>query len=204
MIALSAGLTANSLAAEEPAAKSSMRDVPRARLTAEAKAKAAPPAAPTPPNPMAKAAPVAAATPATGAPAPTETTEKKAVAKSVEAEQPPTILPKVEVRKTRITELDRQISQQEQLIAREKKNTKASEVDRALNDAKIAKPLAIFGGQSDQNRVNIAQERVSLLEAERDIMEAIAHAKTKPEKEELQKQLEQFRAMRRDLDKSLR
>ena len=42
------------------------------------------------------------------------------------------------------------------------------------------------------------------MEAERDLMEAIAHAGTKAEKEELQKQLEELKAMRRELEKSLR
>ena len=42
------------------------------------------------------------------------------------------------------------------------------------------------------------------MEAEKDLLEAIARAKTKPEKQELQKQLDEIRAMRRDLDKSMR
>jgi hypothetical protein len=42
-----------------------------------------------------------------------------------------------------------------------------------------------------------------LMEDEKDILEAIAHAKTKAEKEELQKQLDQIRALRRDLEKNL-
>jgi sensor histidine kinase regulating citrate/malate metabolism len=42
------------------------------------------------------------------------------------------------------------------------------------------------------------------MEAEKDLIEAIAHARTKEEKAELQKQLDELKAMRRQLDKSLR
>jgi sensor histidine kinase regulating citrate/malate metabolism len=42
------------------------------------------------------------------------------------------------------------------------------------------------------------------MEAEKDIIEAIAQARTKEEKAELQKQLDELKAMRRQLDKSLR
>ena len=77
-------------------------------------------------------------------------------------------------------------------------------MDSALNDSKITRPLAIFGGDSAQFRQRVASERVQLMEAEKDVMEAIARAKTKPEKAELQKQLDELRTMRRELDKSLR
>ncbi len=113
-------------------------------------------------------------------------------------------MPKVEVRKSRITVLDQKLAKQDEEIAREKKHTKASEMDKALNDVSIAKPLAIFGGDSAQFRQHVASERVELMEAEKDIIEAIAQAKTKEEKQSLQKQLDELKAMRRELDKSLR
>ena len=93
---------------------------------------------------------------------------------------------------------------EEQDIAREKKNTKPSEVDKELNDSKIAKPLAIFGGESTQFRQRVSNERVSLMEDEKDLIEAIAHAKTKADNAELQKQLDALRAERRELEKALR
>lgn len=118
--------------------------------------------------------------------------------------QAPTVMPKVEVKKGRITELDQQIAKQEHDIAREKVLTKSTEVDKALNDPKISKPLAFFGGESNKVRENLAKERVSLMEAERDIMEAMKTARTKEEKAELQKQLDQLKALRRDLEKAPR
>lgn len=89
-------------------------------------------------------------------------------------------------------------------IARERKNLKVSEVDSALNDSRIARPLSIFGGDSAQFRQGVASERVELMEAEKDLIEAIAFAKTKEEKAGLQKQLNELKAMRRELDRSMR
>ena len=128
----------------------------------------------------------------------------KAKAKQGAGGENPTLLPQVEVKKGRITVLDQQLAQQEMAIARERKNLQVSETDSALNDAKIARPLSIFGGESAQFRQGVASERVELMEAEKDLIEAIAFAKTKEEKAALQKQLNELKAMRRELDKSMR
>jgi hypothetical protein len=197
VVPLCSFVPATSLAAEETAPRSSMKETLRARIAEDARkapapaAKAAPTAKPAEPE-----TPTPAATPAE----PEPSKDPKATA----AKAPPTVMPKVEVKKGRITVLDQQLAEQDQAIARERKNLKASEVDTALNDAKIARPLAIFGGDSTQFRQRVAAERVELMEAEKDLMEAIAHAKTKEEKQELQKQLDELKAMRRQLDKSLR
>lgn len=188
----------------EPETKSHAKEMLRAKLAEEAKKK--PAASPTtaanqPADPKAdKATAPAAASPAPPAAAPTK--EEKSREKT--AQQPATMLPQVEVKKGRITELDQQIAKQEQEIAREKKNTKPTEVDLALNDAKVAKPLAIFGGESAQYRKRVASERVELMEAEKDILEAMKLAKTKAEKDKLQKELDELRAVRRELEKSMR
>ena len=42
------------------------------------------------------------------------------------------------------------------------------------------------------------------MEAEKDLIEAIARAKTKDEKHALQKQLDELKAVRRELEKTLR
>jgi hypothetical protein len=72
-----------------------------------------------------------------------------------------------------------------------------------LNGSKISTALAIFGGQSSDDRSSIAKERVAMMEEERDMIEAISQATSKEEKEELQKTLESMREMRRELEKSL-
>jgi hypothetical protein len=112
------------------------------------------------------------------------------------------VLPKVEVRRGRVTEIEREVFEQERDIAREKQKTKSTDLDRALNEP--SKALKIFGGESTKQRESIAKERVSLMESERDILEAIAYAKTKEQKEALRKELEQIRSLRRDLESALR
>ncbi|MEI8089855.1 MAG: hypothetical protein WCG63_09715 [Opitutaceae bacterium] len=112
------------------------------------------------------------------------------------------VLPKVEVRRGRVTEIEREVFEQEREIAREKQKTKSTDLDRALNEPN--KALKIFGGESTQQRETVAKERVSLMESERDILEAIAYAKTKEQKDELRKELEQIRSLRRDLESALR
>jgi hypothetical protein len=171
----------------EEAPKSGAREALKARLAEDAR-KTKPTKAKAPGPPSAPAAAAKIKSPVSAAP----------------AAEAATVLPKVEVKKGRITELDRQLALQDQAIAREKKNLKSSELDNALNDAKLARPLALFGGDSTQFRQGVASERVELMEAEKDIVEAIAHAKAKAEKAALQKQLDELKAMRRELDKSMR
>jgi hypothetical protein len=209
MILLSVSFVALAIPAQtaEEAPKSRMKDVLKARIAEDAKKADAKktPAAATPATSKSNSAP-------DGSPA-AETPQAPPAAQShsnpsPSAKQPatdsPTVLPKVEVKKGRITELDQKLAKQEQDIARERKNLKTSEVDAALNDAKIAQPLAIFGGESSQFRKRVASERVELMEAEKDLIEAIARARTKAEKQELQKQLNELKAVRRELEKSLR
>lgn len=193
-------------AADDTPAQPTAREMLKARLAEEAKnaptnataGKGAPAGASG--NATTSATPSGNPIVATGPGTPAEPTATKPKAPA----EPATVMPKVEVKKGRITELDQQLAKQEQDIAREKKNTKPSEVDKALNDSKIAKPLAIFGGESTQFRQRVSSERVSLMEDEKDLIEAIAHAKTKAEKAELQKQLDALRAERRELEKALR
>ncbi len=196
LFAVLAGTAAR--AAEEPETKPTPRELLRAKIAEDAKKKSTLPVAKS-------AAPTPAAT--TAAPTPAAATPPSASAKTETAKaakQTPTVLPKVEVRKERITVLDVEIAKQEEAIARERKNLKPSETDLALNDSAIAKPLAIFGGESAQFRKRVASERVELMEAEKDILEAMKRARTKEEKAGLQKQVDELRAVRRELEKTLR
>jgi hypothetical protein len=198
-LALAAAVAVSGLrAADEPESKLTPREALRARMAEEAKKKSA-----TAPKP----APAASAQPA-AAPAPTSPPAKDqpdaTPAATKPAKEAATMLPKVEVKKERITVLDVEIAKQEEAIARERKNLKPSEADLALNDSAIAKPMAIFGGESAQFRKRVASERVELMEAEKDILEAMKRARTKEEKAELQKQVDELRAVRRELEKTLR
>ena len=215
-VLLSAALFAASLAIAaddppaKPDAKESMREVmleDAKRKAAEAAAKSPAASAPTA-KPEKNAEPASAALPVPPLSAPAEKPEDKraasAAANAQAAAEPAAVLSKVEVTKPRITVLDVQLQEQEKAMAREQKNTKPTELDKALNNSKVTNALSILGGQSADYRANLAKERVSLMQEEGDLIEAIAHAKTKEERAELQKQLDELRAYRRDLEKSLR
>jgi hypothetical protein len=186
-------------AADEAPKKQATKEEIRARLAEHARKKSAESSAATDAPTTKAVAPISP----TAAPVATGKSDKAPTKVSPPADSPE-VLPKVEVRKERITELDRQVDKQNREIAREKKNTKPTPLDEALNGPKTSKVLAIFGGQSSDDRSAVAQERVSMMEEERDLIEAIAQAPTKEEKEQLQKTLDSMKAIRRELEQSLR
>ena len=119
-------------------------------------------------------------------------------------QEPATVLPKVEVNRSRVNELNGMIVEQEKEIAREKQNARPTEIDKALNNPKVSKALSIFGGESSSQRATVASERVKIMEEERELLEATKTAKTTDEKAGLQKELDALRAYRRELEKGLR
>jgi hypothetical protein len=196
-------------ATDEAANKTETTATMRTRLLEDAKAKAAAIAAAQPaPGATAAAQPEKTDKPAAPAAAPEPTpvaaTKDAAAAAAKTAQEPPSILPKVEVNQSRITVLDVELQKQDKDIAREKEKTKPTELDKALNNSKVSDALRVLGGESAQYRADLAKERVKIMEDERDILEMMKLAKTKAEKEEMQKQLDELRAYRRDLEKSLR
>ncbi len=119
------------------------------------------------------------------------------------AKQDPTMLmPRVEVNQSRVTELAIALQDIDREIAREKKNIKPSALDESLNDPDVAHKLAILGGSSSEDRSRLAEERVSLLEAERDLTEQIFASRTDADRAELQKQLNELKTMRRELERA--
>jgi hypothetical protein len=201
-------------AADEPVAQPDTKEAMKARMLEDAKRKAAEAAkAPTPTKavkaekesklPSALTAPPAEPTPAQAA----KSAEKKSEAVAANAKaaaQPAAVLPQVEVKKARITVLDVQLQEQQRQIAREEKLAKPTELDKALNGSEISKKLSILGGQSAEYRAGNASERVRILKEESDLLEAIAHTKDKKEKAELQKELDELRTYRRELEKNQR
>jgi hypothetical protein len=117
-------------------------------------------------------------------------------------EDPTLLLPRVQVNQSRITELAIALHEKDVEIAREKKNIKSSALDTSLNDTEVAHKLAIFGGSSAEDRSRLAEERVSLLEAERDLIEQVFAARTDAERAELQKQMDTLKTMRRQLERT--
>ncbi len=183
----------------DAAAKKKLEDAIKARLAEHARKQAtgsmledSPPPAATPAD-AAKAAAPATAAPGTPAPASTDATKPK--------EEPVTMMPKFEVKREKITELQILIQEKDKEIAREKKKLKSTDLDQTLNNPQIVNKLSILGGKSTEVTESLASQRVTLLEAERDTLEAMTQARTQAEKDDLQKQLDELAVMRRDLDR---
>ena len=190
-------------AEEEPAKRITAKEAMRAKLIEDAKKQPAKPsssaAAPTKAFPATPAAtpPTTKGTAASTAPKPAESTTE-----TTTPVDPTTVLPKIEVNRGKIHPLARELFEKEREIAREKELTKPSELDKALNNPKVSIPL--FGGQSTSSRASIASERTALLEAEADLIEEIGRARTKEQKAELRKQLDELKKVRRDLEHAIR
>ncbi len=120
----------------------------------------------------------------------------------VSKEDVTTLMPKLEVNQSRITAQRIQEQKKDLEIAREKQNSTPTVLDTGLNGSGVSKTLAVFGGSSAEQRAAVSQERVSLLESERDLLDEIARAPTKEERDELKHELDQMRAIRRDLEKA--
>lgn len=194
----------SAMAAEKPTKKKQATEEEiQARLAEHARRKSAPTPAADAKRDIAPPADIGAPVKSKNTAAtPTQKNAKSSAPASSPADNP-AVLPPVDVRKDRITELDRQLEKQNKEIAREKKNTKPTPLDESLNGPKVSKVFALFGGQSSEDRSNIASERVAMMEEEREMIEAIDQATTKEEKEQLQKTLDSMRTMRRELERAL-
>ncbi len=211
---LAACCAASTFAAEEAVDKKPTRnEAMRAQMIEDAKKQAAKPATPPSVPPTAPAKKADAATPAQSAPSPAPeaaspptddgqnlTPPPPTVARA--AKEPATVLPKIEVNRSKLHPLARELYEKEKEIAREKQLTKPTELDKALNNPKLSVP--ILGGQSTSSRASIAAERTALLEAEADLIEEIGRARTKEQKAELRKQLDELKKIRRELEHAVR
>ncbi len=112
------------------------------------------------------------------------------------------VLPKIEVTATRVKELDRAIKKLDKAIAREKKRIKPSELDKALNNPKLAEAGAVFGGNSSAYLEAVAATRIQYMETERDLLSDLKVPRTLEDFKMIEKELEQVRTMQRDLDKA--
>lgn len=191
---------------EEPAKRTTAKEAMRAKLIEDAKKQPVKPvpavAAPAPVTPTAPAASATTSTP-TKSPAPAAAEKNSEPSPEKNASPDPTIvMPKIDVNRGKIHPLARELFEKEREIAREKELTKPSELDKALNNPKVSVPL--FGGQSTASRASIASERTALLEAEADLIEEIGRARTKEQKAELRKQLDELKKVRRELEHAIR
>lgn len=125
---------------------------------------------------------------------------------SIEVKEDETVmtLPELVISSRRISELDIEIKKLDRKIEKQRKKIKPTDLDSNLNSSKAPKILSIFGGNTSEQREAIAYERVSLMEAERDILEAMKYVRTRKEQKQLKAQLNAITTMRRQLDENLR
>ena len=159
-------------------------------IAADAADAAPAPATAPAPAPTAPTAPTATPPPAAGAPAATKT--------DVDVLE----LPKIQVTASRIKELDRELKRLDKAIAREKKNVKATDLDKVLNNSKLTHAAAIFGGNSAEYMEQVAATRVRYMETERDLLLDMKEPQTQEYLTVLKEELEKIREMRRELDKA--
>lgn len=184
LLALACATAAHASAEETAAEKAAREEKVKARLAEHALRKAT------------DDAPHVAPESAPAAPAPVAQAPAKA--------DPITTLPELEVRNTRISELDVKIRKLNKDIARERKKMKSSDTDKALNSDKASRAMALFGGKSTSQRESVAAERVNLMESERDLLELMKLPATKEELKLLEQQVDSLRTVRRNLDEALR
>jgi len=109
-------------------------------------------------------------------------------------------LPKIQVTAQRIKSIDKEIKRLDKMINREKAKVKSSELDRTLNSEKLSHAAALFGGNSAEHLSAVAATRVALLENERAVMEAMKRPTTLDELAMMEKEIDQLRETRRNLD----
>ncbi len=126
--------------------------------------------------------------------------EAKPVTPPAAAKEQVMVLPKLEVTAQRAKEIDKEIKRVDKLIARERKKIKPTELDKTLNNEKLARAAAIFGGNSAEHLSAVAASRVMLLEQERMVLEAMKRPATIEERNMMAAEIEQLRKTRRNLD----
>ncbi|MFZ5494959.1 MAG: hypothetical protein ACOZE5_06430 [Verrucomicrobiota bacterium] len=121
-------------------------------------------------------------------------------AKPPPSKEPVMALPKLEVTARRAKEIDRELKRLDKMIAREKQKIKSTDLDKALNNGKLARAAAIFGGNSADHLSAVAASRVMLMEQERMVLEAMKRPATLAERKMMDAEIEQLRLTRRNLD----
>ena len=119
------------------------------------------------------------------------------------AEKEVTVIQDFVVNSRRISDLDIEIKKLNKKIVRYSKRIKRTDLDKTLNSGDNPKILNIFGGNTANQREAIAYERVSLMEAERDILEAMKYVQTHQKDKQLKKQLNAIRTMITQLESNL-
>lgn len=106
----------------------------------------------------------------------------------------------MQVREKRLKAIDVELKKLDKQIAREKKNMKASDLDKSLNSDRLSNAAAVFGGNSASHMAAVAATRVALLEQERVLLERLKFPRTEEDQALVERELENIRTTRRNLD----
>lgn len=109
-------------------------------------------------------------------------------------------LPTLKVQDRRIKAIDAALKKLDKQIAREKKQMRSTTLDKSLNSDKLSQTAALFGGNSAAHMAAVAATRVGLLEQERMLLERLKFPRTEEDQALIEKELENNRAVRRNLD----
>ena len=131
---------------------------------------------------------------------PAATSAATTPARPAPAADPVLELPKIQVTAPRAKQIDKEIKRLDKLIGREKNKIKPTDLDKTLNNQKVATVAAIFGGNSADHMSAVAASRVMLLEQERDVFEAMKRPTTLEDLKMMEAQIEELRTTRRNLD----
>jgi len=145
------------------------------------------------------AAPKAAATPVTPPP-PAPAVKDGAVKTEGETVK----MPVFEVSASRLREIDVTIKKLEKQISREQKQLEKTPLDETLNNEKVAKAAALFGGKSTVQRASVAAVRLDSMQKELQLLETLRTPLTKADRALIEQLVEDQRAYRRSLDEALR
>ncbi len=113
-------------------------------------------------------------------------------------------LPVFPVSASRLREIDLRIKKLTKQIEREKTALEKSSLDDTLNDEKISKTAALFGGKSTTQRDSVTAVRIESLEKELDLLDKLRTPLTQGDRALIEKLIEDQLAYRRGLDDLLR
>ena len=113
-------------------------------------------------------------------------------------------LPKFEISASRVREIDATIKHLEKLIGREKRLLEKSAADETLNNEKISRSAALFGGKSNVQRASVAAVRLESMEKEIALLDTLRTPLTAIDRALIEKLVQDQRTYRRELDITLR
>jgi len=113
---------------------------------------------------------------------------------------PTVVLPEFQVTGGRLRAIENKIKRVEKQIKREKKALARNPVNETINSDKLAQAAMVFGGNSASHLAALAAARIESLEKELSMLETLRTPLTAEQRTLLEKEIEEQRRYRRELD----